>query len=74
MSDIERTPILQRLEKFAQELPKEHRAELFRTAEAFLCVGAMHGAFAGLSSGTSKGDQQKEYMEYLQRKAKEYSA
>ena len=73
MKDIERTPILQGLERFAQALPPEHRAELFRTAEAFLNVGVSFGIFTGLEGAPSKGDKQEQYMRYLQRKAAEYS-
>jgi hypothetical protein len=73
MAEIERTPILQELEKFAQALQPEQRAKLFRTAEAFLDVGAMHGIFGALNPG-NPGDQQKAYKEYLSRKVKEYSA
>jgi hypothetical protein len=74
MEKIENVPLIEDLEKFVSELRPEHRPMLFRMAEAFLCVGAMHGAFTGLASAmhtTSQGDQQKEWIAYLQKRREE---
>ena len=75
IEDLDKIPAIQNLNEFAQRLPPEHRSKLYETIESFLCIGAMHGAFAGLDSAyeiTSEGDKQKLYMAYLSRKAEEH--
>ena len=72
--DLDRVPAIQSLNRFAEKLPAEHRQKLYETVEAFLCIGAGHGAFAGMAGAlgtTSEGDQQEAYIAYLQKKADE---
>jgi len=70
LEEMERIPAITGLNQFAEKLQPEHRGELYRIAEAFLNIGAMHGVFATLG-GTSKGDKQEEYIAYFQTKAAE---
>lgn len=85
--NIENVPLIVSFNNWAKELPPEHRSKAYKFAESFLCVGGMHGAFVGAHgaiasiSGAisdsedvpkkSSGDEQKEYMAYLQAKAEE---
>ena len=48
--EIETLPIITHLERFVEQLPKEHRAEAYRLVESFYHVGAGDGAMAGLLS------------------------
>ena len=85
--EIDKIPLIKRLNEFALELPPEHRSELYRIAENFLCVGVKQGIFVGIPEGIragqgrlanpapkeeeQKGDEQRECMAYLSEKAQE---
>jgi len=74
LEDLDKIPAIQSLNRFAQELPPEHRSKLYETVGGFLSIGAMHGAFCGAAGAigtTSKGNKQDLYTEYLSKKALE---
>ena len=67
---IESYPAIESLNKFANELPPEYRAKLYKTAEAFISIGAMNGIF---EMGHVKSDQD-DWVKYLSKMAHEAEA
>ena len=70
----EGVPLIKSLNAYAEKLSPEHRSELYRFAESFLCVGVKNGIFIGAldALGTkSENDDQKKWIEYLTKKREE---
>ena len=64
-------PAIQDLDRFAQQLPSEHREKLYQVAECWLCIGVGEGALIGALGKVPEPDEQKMFVEYFQRKAEE---
>ena len=69
--EAERVPAVQDLDHFAQQLPPEHRAKLYRVAEDWLCIGVGRGILIGAMGKIPEPDDHKMYVEYFQKKAAE---
>ncbi|MCX6722374.1 MAG: hypothetical protein NTY04_04320 [Candidatus Staskawiczbacteria bacterium] len=72
--NIDSVPAIVSLNQFAEKLPPEHREKLYSIVHDFLAIGGSFGVFAGLAGAvgtTSEGDQQREWMAYLAKKADE---
>lgn len=78
MRDVNTLPCIVALDKFAQKLPVELRAELYEHVKAFLHVGGGNGATLGassfasmLSGGKAIETNQEALVQYLSKKQQE---
>ena len=71
--DISRDACIQDLDRFAAELPLEHRQKLYRVAETFFHVGGGFGASIGVTSifGVADTTERDAYVAYLRKKTDE---